>query len=491
MTTLVKNPERVTIGNVIVFGAHLLHPKMLEMFEWGLKNTCENNLQAVFVSNTGPRDRVGNYNIPTQSLLISLPQICENALNESAGTAEDKGFSVNAQIWVGILWTFFHELHHNAAAMWKIKKDGDLSLTKDWWKEQDKLADEYGWNKMEECVIQCDGDVPQLDEIPFVSDVVFEFLTSESVNYPQWVRAVKDRMDKGIVFESKGACFDSLPKYFLETTKEPEKFEKENPGAALEMVMEQELPSLFDQRILPGQQGELFGKKMKSVSDPVVEAENNTINMVKGENNVYSGDNVPNGMDDVHDYLPPEAYGNGGEENFDDEVNGPEDYEDYGRDEPVAPQVISPPRFAKPLQTGLKDIIVAFWDRMNEALFSGADVEKTILPLTETEKALGIIIGTCIPKGKGAYDVTNVEKIGGIHGYYTPAAKVPMYDVLIKWNGVNRRFKLIAQNPDKNSPYAKRAKAGEKIAWLIEDIEGETNWRGVYENNVYRRLEGK
>jgi hypothetical protein len=65
-----------------------------------------------------------------------------------------------------------------------------------------------------------------------------------------------------------------------------------------------------------------------------------------------------------------------------------------------------------------------------------------------------------------------------------------MYDILIKWNGVNRRFKLIAQNPKKeNSKMAVRASNGEKIAWLIEDVNGETKWWKVCENGTWRELD--
>jgi hypothetical protein len=488
-----RNPERMTIGDVIVFGADKVHSKIIEVFEWALNSTLDHDIQAIFISDKGPRDAVGIYNIHTRSLVISLPQILENCLNIILPD-EDNGFALSSNLWVNIIWTFFHEFHHNAATKIKLVGRDVLDIPDEWWKDEEAIASSYAWEKTEEAIIKLEANAPPIDEIPWLGSRAMQYLVECTKTDPDWVRAIKDRLDFGVAWEGKSIKFKSLVEYFLYSTHTPSKYEKENPGAEMAMVVGEEQPGLFDQRILPGQQAELFGEKPGNVSSPTYErpAEPVVTNpqpVAKGGNDVYSGDGI-------HDHLPPEAYGCDAGDDYDDGLGY---YEDHGNSLPDetegnpydAPAVETPARtFQKPIETGVRDIMLAFWNRLYDSLFAGHDVATTIVQLTEVEKALNMIIGTCIPRGKGEYDVDDVFKIGGIRGYYTPKAKVPMYDILIKWNGVNRRFKLIAQNPKKeNSKMAVRASNGEKIAWLIEDVNGETKWWKVCENGTWRELD--
>ena len=45
---------------------------------------------------------------------------------------------------------------------------------------------------------------------------------------------------------------------------------------------------------------------------------------------------------------------------------------------------------------------------------------------------------------------------------------MPAYHLLVRWGKRSIKVRLVAQNTARNSEYAARAKAGERIMWLID-----------------------
>lgn len=528
MQEMEKRPERAMINDVCIFGADLLHPKMVEVIEYALRKEPENNLQAIFISALGPRTRVGQYHHFSRSFVLSLPQIMEDAVH-AMGTEEDVGLSVSAQIWIGLIYTIFHEVHHNVALATELGKDGSyLELDEEWHKAEEDLAQEYAEEKVEEAIIECNADVPKdILDIPWIGERVMDFLVSETKEDPEWVRAVKDRLDNGIVFENKDDIFDSLVEYFRAATQTPEKYEKENKGAAVEMVSETH--NLFDKKILPGEQRELFPKNLGESVSPPAGGEGTTMPHMKFNGYGQVDPNNPNMWvqdgqidtpanssqkgegpmhDDVHDHLPEEA--TMAPEECGSVRNDPfaPSYEPANpvQDEPsVAKRAADPfaanfPHLAAkaeaaatqstaPVQTATWEILYGLYMRLYQQMFTG-DVFTPVM-LTETEKAIGLVVGCNTWNGQQTI-CADVTKTGAITGLKYKNGTLPCYDLIINWNGQARRMKLLAQNPDKASVPAARARAGAKIAWLIEALpNGQSEYRGCIENGVYSRCGSK
>jgi len=585
MQEMEKTAERAMINDVCVFGANLLHPKMLEIIKYALVSEPDEDLQAIFMSTTGPRTNVGQYSHHTRSLVISLPQILEDAVNVM-GTDDEVGLSISAHIWFGIIYSLFHELHHNVALAIELRGGNKnyLDLDDDWHEAEEELAREYAEEKVEEAIIRCKAEVPEdIMDIPWIGERAMDYLVKELKDDPDWVRTIKDRLDNGIVFENKDGAYDSLVEYFKANTEHPEKYETENKGAATEMVAE--LPNLFDKKILPGEQRELFPDNLGgSVSPPISEEETKAIAEMTAE--VLNKGKEPM-HDDVHDHLPPEATmapeecGSVRGDPFAPEFDPPQatneeglfDWGCWGK----FPAGVTPPGWdeaqerldkmekakaaaqtaaaEQPAQTNdpftvqytpqvqeevktfpggrnaeqfytetgqdtadekmvkvevgykkedgsagyktlypsaeaiatARHILVGMYMRLYQQMFTG-DVLTPVM-LTDAEKTLGLVIGCSIWDGTKSIYV-DVSKTGTVAGLKYKNGTLPAYDLILNWGGRARRVKMIAQNPEKQSTYGARARAGEKIAWLIEVLPGGNgDFMAKIENGVYSLCE--
>lgn len=302
--TVTPTERHDVINGVHVFNAHLLHEDILTVIKYALVHAPDENLQAIFVNTTGPRSAVGKYDYHTRSFCISLPQIMEDAI-DTISVEKDMGMSISGLIWFGLVYTIFHELHHNVALHLELGTTKAFTdLDEDWFEQEESDAIDYAEEMVEEAIIRCNAEVPKdILDIPWIGERVMDFLV-KSLDDPEFVRSVKERLDKGIVFEGKGDIYDSMVEYFKANTKHPEKYETENKGAAIEMVAEN--PNLFDKKILPGEQRELFQNNLGGgVSEQLSEGETEDITRLTKEMISQKGEKPM--FDDVHDHLPPEA----------------------------------------------------------------------------------------------------------------------------------------------------------------------------------------
>jgi hypothetical protein len=522
MQEMEKIEGRVMIDNVVIFGANLIHPKMLEVIQYALKKSPEHNLQAIFVSTTGPRDGIGQNLYHAKSFVISLPQIMEDAINV-IGSDDDIGLSISAHVWIGQIYTIFHEIHHNVAMKMELGRGKDfLDLGEEWFSAEEVVATEYAQECIEEAVINCNADVPDIINIPWIGERIMDYLVSEIKDDPDFVKSIKERLDKNIVFESKNDIFDSLVEYFKAASEYPEKYEKENEGAATEMVAEN--PNLFDQKILPGEQRSLFPDNLGGgVSTPNTDEKGGEVGTQATETTNKKGEEPMH--DDVHDYLPdeatmdpeecgsvrndpfspnftPPANTNGGD--FPGGRNAEQFYTETAQETANALNTTVEAHFkrddgsvGKSVHTptpeanaAAKQVVMGLYQRLHSHMFTG-DVYAP-MALTDAEKALGLVVGHNTWDGTKIICV-DTTKAGAITGLKFKNGTLPAYDVIINWGGKAKRIKLIAQNPNKASQMAARARAGSKITQILEVIgtNGQGEFRAFIENGVYNKYEGR
>lgn len=548
--TVTPTERHDEINGVKIYNAHLLHEDILTVIKYALVHEPDEDLLAIFVSPTGPRTAVGKYDYHTRSFCISLPQIMEDAVN-AISTGEDVGLNISAHIWIGLIYTIFHELHHNVALRLELGTTKPfLGLDDDWFEQEDILAQEYAEEKVEEAVIKCNAEVPKdIMDIPWMGERIMDYLTSSITDDPDFVRTVKDRLDNGVVFENKDDIFDSLVDYFKAATDTPEKYEEENAGAATEMVPE--TPNLFDKKILPGEQLKLLPDNLDgSVSVPLSEGETADIQHLTEEMISQKGEQPM--TNDVHDHLPeeatmdPETCGTaselpdepvqswagamagknnapaavstsdpfaanfpgsaasadaaGGGGDFPGGRNAEQFYTETAQETANAQNVKVEAQYkredgsvGRSTHYPAADATAAAFNvlmGLYQRLHQHMFTNDVYQPLmlTDAEKELGLVIGYNTWNGSQVICV-DAKQTGVIAGLKYKNGTLPAYDIIINWGGHAKRIKLIAQNPNTASASAARTRAGSKITQILEvtDPSGKGEYRSVIENGVYKR----
>ena len=488
-TQMQKVEDRVgMIDNVVIFGMDLLHSRQIDIISYALKKMPDNDLQALFILDHGLSGDVGEYCRATRSAAISLHEIMVQAMESSL--KEDNGLSLPAQCWIGFIYTLFHELHHNVA----LSIARAENMTDEWKKDEEELAKEYASEMVEPCIIDLNAEVPVPDEFPLM-DRLLMFMAEELKSNPDstWAGVQKERIDEGIMFINQADIFDSLVSYMRETTETPEKYEGENPGAVVEIKQAEEMPNLFDQKILPGEQGDLFlpQREITTCTDVAEQAIANT----GGDTGAVLAAMAAQVMDEDGDIgdeddLPPEACADESSEALPGVTPSAD---------PFAPQT-TPPQIDTaasveavqqsdtihaPVATGGRDILINFYTRCYQQMFTGGVLEP--LHLTDAEKELNAIV-TCMvsnPAGSG-YIQGDVTQAGYVKGVLYLNGTLPAYDLYLNWGGVRRHMKLIAQNPAKQSKYGEMARNGAKIMWILDaDKEGHDSFVAKIINGEY------
>jgi len=490
-----KVEDRVgMIDNVVIFGMDLLHSRQIDIISYALKKMPDNDLQALFILDHGLSGDVGEYCRATRSAAISLHEIMVQAMESSL--KEDNGLSLSAQCWIGFIYTLFHELHHNVA----LSIARAENMTDEWKKDEEELAKEYASEMVEPCIIDLNAEVPVPDEFPLM-DRLLMFMAEELKSNPDstWAGVQKERIDEGIIFINQDDIFDSLVSYMRESTKTPEKYEGENPGAVVEIKQTEEMPNLFDQKILPGEQGNLFlsQREITTCADVAEQAIANP----GGDTGAVLAAMAAQVMDEDGDIgdeddLPPEACDDGSQGH----------YEDYGNDlpgvsvdpfapsfTPPSPATVSPEASAaaisQSVDTGARDVLINFYMRCYQQMFTAGVLEP--LHLTDAEKSLDLIVKCMVanPSGEG-WIAGDVRTAGYIKGCLYSGGKVSAYDLYLNWGGTERHMKLITQNPEKQSKTAARARAGAKIVWILDadEEDAKKSFKAKIEDGVYTVL---
>ena len=524
------NEERIGVmGETIVFNRHLVHPKMLGIFEHMLGMEKDNNLLAIFISETGPMDRYAEFCKHTKSMVISLPYIMERTLKTV--DEKDVGLSITAGIWINMLHVFLHELHHNVAFA------VDWTATEANLEGEEEDAQEYADIMLEEAIAKFGAEVPPLAEIPWFNTHVMEFLIDEiREGEKDWAGKHKRMIDENLIFDNGEAKYTSIREYFKDSTERPDLYQEHVEVVPLEMNVVDEKEekkevntNLFDRMLLPGGQMSLFSAE--PVEEPASEAiidvtptpvetptkeESMTaedlemLDMteqlgadaeggeVVGDINPFTGGTFPGGRNAEQYYTetaqetanalntPVEAHFKKADGSVGHSTHYPTSGQGSkqvinpfgGEAKPVMTETPTPTRV--PDTTGKLEMLRGIYMRLYEHMFAvcgfsqGAFLEptnivKTGVLLTEDERKSGLIVGslTLNPAGQAIWE--DVARIGGIRGRLFKNGALPGFDLIINWNGKTRKIRLLAQNPNKPSEWGMRARAGEKIAWLIDN----------------------
>lgn len=482
-----KVPVRVGIEGVEIFGADLLHPKMLEVIEYALKKEKAHNLQAIFVSATGPDHRLGEYCRHTRSFVISLKKVLAEGIDTCSGE-KASGLSLIAACWINMVYVIWHELHHNVA----LAMDWDATVADE--DTEEELAHEFAGEMLEPTIMELKADVPAVGDLPWLGDMILGYLVEELKDGDhEWVKMQKGYLDGGIVFESKEDIYDSMVDYFLASSDHPEQWGREAAAAEIQMVQEQ-VPNLFDKKILPGQQGELFKGQGTVQADNTVIAQG-----VQG-----GGENTAE-VNDVHDYLPEEATataedarGQGVAEHSSMDPFAPNFTPDAGMAQPDAGMtqvgiVYNQTMQPQPPDTVAADVVVlrGLYVKLAGNIFAACGFVAggfnnpsgifTPVTLTEAEKIMVIGSKTLLKEG---YGIADAKQHGAVAGCLYKNGTLPAYELLINWNGAARKMRLIAQNAQKQSEPAARARGGAQICWVI-DVDGQNPFVAKIEGGQY------
>ena len=203
-------PENVL--GVTVFGAEMLHPKILVVIEAILEKEKANELKAIhFSDGNHPEGKYGTYLPDMQSMVIYLPKCLEGAV-ETLVQQPEIGMSVLGMFWLNITHVTAHELFHDIAYATAPDKN-DLP-------DHEEEAHQFGDEIMSELAKTVDFDPPPAEEIPWFHKMIMEIMV-EKVNQGNeaWVKAQQEMMEKGLIFKSENAEATSMKTYFELTAK--------------------------------------------------------------------------------------------------------------------------------------------------------------------------------------------------------------------------------------------------------------------------------
>jgi len=208
LETLFHEENVCVINNTFIFNHHLLHPVMLNIFEDVLKMEHNNNLKALIISDTGPMDRYGEYYRHGQIAIISLPynlKMAIEAINE-----KDIGLAIHAVVWQNMLHTFFHELAHNIsfATDWDLA-DADNIV-------EEKAADEIANGLLDKTFSEICDDIPPCEEIPWSGPRILEYLITNSEI--DWVKSHTQMIEEDIIFMKGNDIYESMGTYWKDSS---------------------------------------------------------------------------------------------------------------------------------------------------------------------------------------------------------------------------------------------------------------------------------
>ena len=426
----------MVIHGVFIFGHHLINEKMLDIFWKILDRERNRDLNAIVISKSGPNDRYGEFLMDAKIFVLSLPYILTKSLEATEQT--NPNFAINAAIWTNVIGTFAHELHHNVSYS-TDRKHFDANK-----EQEEELAHDYGTHMSVEVHKCMDAEPPSLGMMPWFGRRVMEYMTQKIADGNETWKHQKEMLDNGLVYHRGPDKFKSLAEFWKVT--EPD-HNWEGDSAELEL----------------------------KVTDTTSELFKNTVPMIP-EDDAMTPEQIEDGImqNAMSEGVAPEAIderlGEDADAIFDDDTG-------ILLSGPTQTSTPEPPAQPNQPEMSFKDAGKWLWMRLYNHMFdaggwangkfntANAVIEQPVI-IAENPVACQMVGSMVVPIGKLFTDGT-----------------VPCYDVELTIKGTKYNMRLLAQNPAKNSDYGKRAAAGEKIAWLINQTTEE--WVGLIMNGVY------
>lgn len=428
-------------GNVVLFNSHLVHPTLMDIIEMALDEEKDHSLKAIFFSEKkSVKDDYGWYIPEMDVIVMNLPNCLEKTIK--AMQENETGLSIAAAIWVNMIWTFFHELHH--AIAWTI----DAETCEAEREGQEEEAEAYAEEMLN---IVADGEKvegPALEELPWFKEHAVKAL---AVTDRKFMEKQAEMMEKGLIFNHAGVEHTSMKEYFKDASGAVT--EMENDAVVLELAPDGELTQVKVEDL------NLNAKDVQTFQPPAKAQPMEQLEMFMGqEGTCYD--------------IPDE--------------NGQEVQE-----EPQA-QVPGSKVAAGALTNGTpRDAAIKMWlllynhifenNGFNGISYAHGRVTDNPVPIPADVAAHGFITGSRNNNG-----VWVQADVGYVVGRYFKDGLLPGYDIGVLDGQTRKVFRLIAQNPKTGSTYAQRALKGAKIAWLIDTSTN--SWIAKIDNGKYERV---
>ena len=455
MNETAKQETVKVIQGVFVFNCHLVHPTFLDIIELALDNENEHELQAIFFSERKSAVEDYGWYVPElDAVVMNLPNTLAKTIK---GLQENQtGLSLAGGLWMNMIWTFFHELHH--AVAWAVDAEA-CEANRD---GQEDEAQAYAEEMLG--IVAGDGmaDAPALEDMPWFSE--YGPAAMRCVD-PAFQAKQAEMVEKGLLFDHSGAQMTSMKDYFKEAQAGIE--ETENDAVELELKVEADkaggqvaTAQPMEQLMLPvaGEDGtcydmpdedgtldEAYAHIEKDMADPNFKG-------IPGTSGTASA-----GIDPVEYAKHLEAGGNAG--NFKAEV----------------------------AQRPVREAAVKMWMMLYNYLFNVGGVWADMkIPIPPEVAALGFVTGSRDASGQWIQSNT-----GYVVGRYFKDGALKGFDIGVNAGGVRKVFRLIEQNTKTGSSYALRAAQGEKIAWLIDTSVQDGSkaaWIAKIDQGKYERL---
>jgi len=512
----------MVINKTFLFNHHLLHPRMVDIFTEMLKIEDDNDLNAIVVSEDGPKGKYGEYLPELKMSVISLPRLLEGSIETIEARASNMGIATG--IWINMIYTFCHELLHNIS----LSTKQDLDMIDD--KKEDELADKYANDMLEEIQRTMDAEPPALADLPWFNTRIMEYMVNKIKAGDKGWQKQKEMMDSGLVISSDDSQFTSLREYYKATSKD---LIWENEGAPLELKTDLELEVVEEEEVIPEEPTAIAGEEqfkpepaeapMETQPESMEDLFSNTCPELTAEDmealdmQELLSDSAPSDEDmkpvfekngiEIHKFYP------GGKHEVEKNpiMPTPVDHTKdgqpiYGSREDMQKAILLNPEKhgAKPTMS-IKEASRRFWMKLYNHMFANCGwengrftrlLEGVLMPVAVDDPIMKNIVKSFTGVNSVTYQPWTRE-LGDMNGMVTglmfSKETIPAYQITIEAGGKRRTFRLVAQNPAKTSPYAIRARNGERIAWLIEctDPNSKDNYVAKIDNGVYHKRNGR
>lgn len=479
----------VILDKAFLFGRHLVHPRMIDIFTKMLKIEKDNDLNTIIISEVGPIGKFGEYLPELKAMVISMPRLLSSMIETIDAGVTD--LSISAALWTNMIYTFCHELYHNISCGQADNLD-DLDE-----EAEDEMAHKYAMDMLEEIQRTMDAEPAPLAELPWFNTRMMEHLVMKiNAGNDNWTKQ-KIMMDAGLVFQGQIGDYTSLREYYKATSKDTI---WENEGAELELKTD----VVVSEDIKPKEEEVQMSQEVKDPFEtnfPELAAKADA-EAAKVEPTTPSETGLS--MEEMEDLeMQAELAERIKETDMEDRTGSFIDIPvipTTQKTEPVKAESVEP---TTDMQIACRRMWMKLYNHMfTKCGWAGGKFTRAFdgmiepVDLRDNPTALNLIesfVGLSPNFQRVVIDTENTvgtELEGKITGATFVNGTVPVFDITLNLGGVRRKFRLIAQNPAKGSTYGQRAKQGDRIAWLIDQNNEE--WVALIDNGVYHvRVNGK
>lgn len=477
----------MVINKTFLFGRHLLHPRMINIFTEMLKIEKDNDLAIIVISEIGPKGKYAEYFPEMKAAIISLPRLLKGSIETIESRESNLGIA--AGIWTNMIYAFCHELHHNMS----LSNMQDLDNLDE--EREEKMADKYGMDMLAEVQRTMSAEPPALAELPWFNTRVMEHMvTSIQTGNQTWLKQ-QEMNETGLVWKSKDNEYTSLREYYKDTSTDQI---WENEGAPLEL--KSDIVVKTTEEVIPEKEVQMSGEEMFKAGPEAEATGPETAAPATNDRELTAEDLEMLDMQEALAGCAPSDVDMADCIQRAEEALTTVDHDSYDEQPKVqnAHLIFNKPEVTKdgPIQT-VQEACQTLWMGLYRQMFGECGWTEgkftnvlegistnpiTIINNPRLREIVESFVTTTRTGQNATFEPRNVN--GHICGRSFVNHTLPGYEVTLNLGGRRRTFTLIAQNMAKSSPYAQRARNGDKIAWLIES---NGTYSALIDNDVYHK----